>query len=340
MFKAFQYEITKEWYGGMGMDFSVLMPVIISFAICVILCPIMIPFLKKVKIGQQVRTEGPKSHMKKSGTPTMGGIIILLSITATSVFYIGSFKEIIPVLFTTVGFGLIGFLDDYLKVVMQSSTGLKVWQKLFGQIIVTGIFAFYISRYTDIGTAMLIPFTGGFDGGKYLNTTYLNLPLLFFVVLGTVNGANFTDGLDGLASSVTLMIATFFSVVAISTHSGISPITCAVAGSLLGFLLFNVFPARVFMGDTGSLALGGFVAASAYVLRLQLFIIIVGLVYLIEVLSVIIQVGYFKLSGGKRIFKMAPIHHHFELSGWKETKVTAIFSIVTAVMCLVALIGL
>jgi phospho-N-acetylmuramoyl-pentapeptide-transferase len=322
------------------MDFSVLMPVIISFAICVILCPIMIPFLRRLKFGQQVRTDGPKSHEKKTGTPTMGGIIILLSVTITSVIYIGKQKDMIPVLFATVGFGLIGFFDDYLKIVMQSTTGLKPWQKLFGQIFVTGIFAYYLRNYTDIGTTMLIPFTGGFLGGKYLDTTYFYIPLLFLVMLGTVNGANFTDGLDGLASSVTLLIATFFSIVAIGIHSGISYITLAATGSLLGFLLFNVYPARVFMGDTGSLALGGFVATSAYMLRMPLFILIVGLIYLIEVLSVILQVGYFKLSGGKRIFKMAPIHHHFELSGWPETKVVAVFGILTAILCLIALMGL
>ncbi len=322
------------------MDFKILMPVLISFTASVVLCPVLIPFLKRLKFGQFVRDDGPESHLKKSGTPTMGGIIILLSIIITSLFYIGKYPDMIPVLFSTLGFGLIGFLDDYIKVVMKRSMGLRAWQKLVGQILVTAIFGYYLVNYTDVGTTVLIPFTGGFNGGSYLDTSYLFIPLLFLVVLGTVNGANFTDGLDGLASSVTLLIATFFSVIAIGTKSGISPITCAVAGSLLGFLVYNVYPARVFMGDTGSLALGGFVAASAYMLRMPLFIIIVGLIYLIEVLSVIIQVGYFKLSGGKRIFKMAPIHHHFELSGWPETKVVAIFSIITAVLCLVALMAI
>lgn len=322
------------------MDFKILMPVLLSFTASVVLCPVLIPFLKRLKFGQFVRDDGPESHLKKSGTPTMGGIIILLSIIITSLFYIGKYPDMIPVLFSTLGFGLIGFLDDYIKVVMKRSMGLRAWQKLVGQILVTAILGFYLVNYTDVGTTVLIPFTGGFNGGSYLDTSYLFIPLLFLVVLGTVNGANFTDGLDGLASSVTLLIATFFSVVAIGTKSGISPITCAVAGSLLGFLVYNVYPARVFMGDTGSLALGGFVAASAYMLRMPLFIMIVGLIYLIEVLSVIIQVGYFKLTGGKRFFKMAPIHHHFELSGWPETKVVAIFSIVTAVLCLVALMAI
>lgn len=322
------------------MDFTILMPVIISFTFSVILCPVLIPFLKRLKFGQFVRDDGPESHLKKSGTPTMGGIIILLSVTLTSLIYIGKYLDMIPVLFSTVGFGLIGFLDDYIKIVMKRSMGLKAWQKLIGQVLVTAVFGYYLVNYTEVGTRMLIPFTGGFLDGKYLDTTYLFIPFLFLVVLGTVNGANFTDGLDGLASSVTLLIATFFSVVAIGTKSGISPITCAVAGSLLGFLVFNVYPARVFMGDTGSLALGGFVATSAFMLRIPLFILIVGLIYLFEVLSVIIQVGYYKLSGGKRIFKMAPIHHHFELCGWPETRVVAVFSIVTAILCLIALMGI
>jgi phospho-N-acetylmuramoyl-pentapeptide-transferase len=236
----------------------------------------------------------------------------------------------------TIGFGIIGFMDDYIKVVMKRSMGLRAWQKLLGQILVTAIFGYYLVN-SDIGTKMLLPFTGGL----YLELPYyLFLPLMFIVILGTVNGSNFTDGLDGLESSVTVLIATFFTVVAIGTKSGLSPITGAVAGSLLAFLLYNVYPANVFMGDTGSLALGGFVAAVAYMLQMPLFILIVGLIYLVEVISVMLQVSYFKLTGGKRIFKMAPIHHHFELMGWSETRIVAVFSIITAILCLVALIGI
>ena len=183
---------------------------------------------------------------------------------------------------------------------------------------------------------MLIPFSGG----KYLSLSWVAVPVLFLAVIGTVNGVNFTDGLDGLASSVTVLVATFFSVVAVGNGSGIQPITCAVVGALLGFLLFNVYPASVFMGDTGSLALGGFVAATAYMMQMPIFILIVGLIYWIEILSVMIQVLYFKKTGGKRFFKMAPIHHHFELCGWSETRVVAVFSIITALLCLVAFIGL
>ena len=191
-------------------------------------------------------------------------------------------------------------------------------------------------KYSGVSLAMLVPFSGG----KYWDIGWVAIPLMFFVVIGTVNGTNFTDGLDGLASSVTIMVATFFSVVAVGMNSGIEPITCAVVGALTGFLLFNVYPASVFMGDTGSLALGGFVAGTAYMLQMPIFILIVGLIYLVEVLSVIIQVTYFKKTGGKRIFRMAPIHHHFELGGWSETRVVAVFSIVTAILCLIALLAL
>lgn len=315
---------------------TVAVPVIIAFAISVVLGPVVIPFLRKLKVGQTERDDGPQSHLKKSGTPTMGGILILGSVILTSLPYIRSYPRIIPILFLTVGFGLIGFLDDYIKVVLKRSLGLTPMQKMTGQIVVTGIFAYYLLHYTDVSLAMKIPFLSG----RTIDFGILDLPILFFVVIGTVNGTNFTDGLDGLASSVTIMVATFFTVVAIGTGSGIEPITCAVVGSLLGFLLFNVYPARVFMGDTGSLALGGFVAACAYMMQMPLFIVIVGFIYLIEVVSVILQVGYFKATGGKRIFKMAPIHHHFELCGWSETRVVAVFSIVTAILCLIGLLAL
>ena len=318
------------------MDYKVFIPVLISFALCVIMGPVIIPILRRLKMGQTEREDGVKSHLKKTGTPTMGGVIILLSIVITSVFYIKDYPKILPILFVTLGFGLIGFLDDYLKVVMRRSDGLYPKQKMALQIVVTAIFAFYILKFTDVSLAMLLPFSGG----KYLNIGWLAVPVMFIAVIGTVNGVNFTDGLDGLASSVTVLVATFFTVVAIGTKSGISPITCAVVGALLGFLLFNVYPASVFMGDTGSLALGGFVASTAYMLQMPIFIIIVGLVYLVEVVSVIIQVTYFKKTGGKRFFKMAPIHHHFELCGSSETKVVAVFSIITAILCLIALMAM
>ncbi len=313
----------------------VVIPILISFALSVIMGPFVIPFLRRLKMGQTERVDGVQSHLKKAGTPTMGGVMILGSVVITSLFYVKDYPKIIPVLFLTVGFGLIGFLDDYLKVVMKRSDGLFPKQKMALQIVVTAIFAYYVVKIANIPLTMLIPFSGG----KYLDIGWLAVPLLFVAVIGTVNGTNFTDGLDGLASSVTVLVATFFTVVAVGTQSGIEPITCAVVGALLGFLLFNVYPASVFMGDTGSLALGGFVAGAAYIMQMPLFIIIVGLIYLVEVASVIIQVTYFKKTGGKRIFKMAPIHHHFELCGWSETRVVAVFSIITAILCLIALMG-
>lgn len=318
------------------MNQTVILPVIISFAISALLGPVVIPFLRRLKVGQTVRGEGPKAHLKKNGTPTMGGILIMIAVVVTSLFYVKDFPKIIPILFLTLGFGLIGFVDDYIKVVLKRSMGLKAWQKMLGQFIVAGIFAYYLTNYTDVSLAMKIPFLSN----QYLDFGIFNIPVMIFIVVGTANGTNFTDGLDGLASSVTVIVATFFTVVAIGTGSGIEPITCAVVGALLGFLLFNVYPASVFMGDTGSLALGGFVAATAYMLQMPLFIPIVGFIYLAEVMSDILQVSYFKMTGGKRIFKMAPIHHHFELCGWSETRVVAVFSIVTALLCLVAYAGL
>ena len=317
------------------MTYDILIPVIAAFAITAVLGPIVIPFLRRLKVGQTERKE-LASHLKKNGTPTMGGIMILAAIVITSLFYVRDYPKIIPILFMTVGFGVIGFLDDYLKVVLRRSDGLLAWQKMLLQIVLTAVFAYYMVNYSGVSLTMLIPFSGG----RYLDAGWLTIPILFVAAVGTVNGTNFSDGLDGLASSVTIMVATFFSVVAVGTDAGIAPITCAVVGALLGFLLFNVYPASVFMGDTGSLALGGFVVSTAYMLQMPLFILIVGLIYLVEVLSVILQVTYFKLTGGKRIFRMAPIHHHFELGGWSETRVVAVFSIITAILCMIALLAM
>lgn len=312
----------------------------IAFAISAVLGPIVIPFLRRLKVGQTERKE-LASHLKKNGTPTMGGLMILASIIITSLFYVKDYPKIVPILFMMVGFGIIGFLDDYLKVVLRRSDGLLPWQKMLLQLVVTTVFAVYMWKYSGISLSMLIPFSGG----KYLDIGFWAIPLMYLAVIGTVNGVNFTDGVDGLVSSVTIMVATFFSVVAIGNNAGIEPITCAVAGALLGFLLFNVHPASVFMGDTGSLALGGFVAATAYMMQMPLFILLVGLIYLVEVISVMLQVSYFKYTRkktgeGKRIFRMTPIHHHFELGGWSETKVVAVFAITTALLCMIALLGL
>lgn len=321
------------------MNYEVVIPVLLAFTVSAVLGPFVIPFLRRLKVGQTERKE-LESHLKKNGTPTMGGIMIIAAIVVTSLFYVKDYPKIVPILFMMIGFGVIGFLDDYLKVVLRRSDGLLPWQKMLLQIVVTTIFAVYMVQYSDVALTMLIPFSSG----KYLNIGWAAIPLMYLAVIGTVNGVNFTDGVDGLVSSVTIMVATFFSVVAIGTNAGIEPITCAVAGALLGFLLFNVYPASIFMGDTGSLALGGFVAATAYMLQMPLFILIVGLIYLAEVISVMLQVSYFKYTKkktgtGKRIFRMTPIHHHFELGGWSETRVVAVFSIVTALLCMIALLG-
>ena len=320
----------------MNIYIAIAIPVIISFLISVALGPVIIPFLRKLKFGQTVRDDGPQSHLKKNGTPTMGGLIFLISVIVTSCIYVKDYPQIIPILFVTVGFGVIGFLDDYIKIVLKRSEGLTPSQKMLGQILVTGVFAVYMYKFSGISMEMIVPFFKNVT----LDLGFLTIPVMFLAIIGTVNGVNFTDGLDGLATSVTVMVAIFFGVVALGVGSGVWPIACAVIGALVGFLLFNVHPASVFMGDTGSLALGGFVAAIAYMLQMPIFILIVGLIYWIEIFSVIIQVGYFKISHGKRIFRMAPIHHHFELGGWSETKVVAVFTIVTAMLCLSGLMAL
>ncbi len=317
------------------MKTELIFPMLIAFIISVILCPVIIPFLVRLKFGQFVRHDGPKSHLKKAGTPTMGGVIIIAGILITALFYFDTNPEIIPILFVTLAYGAIGFLDDFIKIVMKRSLGLKAYQKIIAQFIIAGIYSYYLLHFTDIGTEILIPFTDG----KVLDLGAFYIPFVVFVIVGTVNSVNLTDGLDGLASGVTVLVATYFTIVCLAINSQIYPITGAAVGSLLGFLLFNTYPARVFMGDTGSLGLGGFVAATAITLKIPILLLVVGLIYVVEAVSVILQVGYYKLTK-KRIFKMAPIHHHFELIGWNETKVVAVFAIITAIMCLVGFLGL
>lgn len=266
----------------------------------------------------------------------MGGIIILLSILLSTLPFLHRFPEGIPVLCVTFGFGWIGFLDDFIKVVLRRSKGLSAFQKFLLQFLLTAGFWYYLYEVCGMDFLMRIPFSNG----KSLSLGALSIPVFFFIVIGTVNGVNLTDGLDGLAASVTLMVAMLWLIISVFWHEGLFPVTGAAAGALLGFLLFNVHPASVFMGDTGSLALGGFVAACAYLMDLPLLLPMIGIVYVIEVLSVIAQVVYFKVSGGKRLLKMAPLHHHFELCGWEETRIVALFTIITAVMCIVALLGI
>ena len=316
---------------------EIFLPAFISFALTVLLCPIFIPILHRMKFGQFIREEGPESHLKKAGTPTMGGIVMLAAFTVSSLAYMLNEPQIFPVILLTVGFGFIGFLDDFIKLAKKRSLGLRAWQKLGLQIVLTGYFAYVImSDYPEL-TQIIIPFTGG---QVAWNLGVLFVPFVFVAVLGTVNGANFTDGLDGLATSVTVVIAMFFAIFSLRVESPVYLTAMIMIGTLLGFLIFNTYPAKVFMGDTGSLALGGFVAAEAFMLKVPLFIIIVAFIYLAEILSVMIQVSYFKITHGKRIFKMSPIHHHFELSGCEETRVVAMFTVVTILCCFIGFIAL
>ena len=316
---------------------EIFLPAFISFAITVLLCPIFIPILHRMKFGQFIREEGPESHLKKAGTPTMGGIVMLAAFTVSSLAYMLNESQIFPVILLTVGFGFIGFLDDFIKLAKKRSLGLRAWQKLGLQIVLTGYFAYVIMNDYPELTQIIIPFTGG---QVVWNLGILFVPFVFIAVLGTVNGANFTDGLDGLATSVTVVIAMFFVVLSLKIGSPVYLTAMIMIGTLLGFLIFNTYPAKVFMGDTGSLALGGFVAAEAFMLKVPLFIIIVAFIYLAEILSVMIQVSYFKITHGKRIFKMSPIHHHFELSGFEETRVVAMFTVVTILCCFIGFIAL
>ncbi len=319
--------------------------ILVSFGIVIALNPIVIPLLRRLKFGQTIREEGPKSHQKKSGTPTMGGVIFLFSITVVSLILIIGFKcyDILPVLLLTLGFGLIGFIDDMIIVIAKRNEGLTEIQKFAAQILVTAVFCFYLVK--KVGTSITIPFAYGVE---WKMPIWLFIIFVFIVVVGTVNGANFTDGLDGLATSVTIVIAAFFMVAARRiglVGKGYMAFSGTVVGSLLGFLTVNSYPASIFMGDTGSLALGGFVAGMACVMRMPLIIILVAFIYLIEVISVMLQVTYFKFTKkkygeGRRIFRMAPLHHHYQEGGQSETQVVNRFTIVTFILCLVAFLGI
>jgi phospho-N-acetylmuramoyl-pentapeptide-transferase len=313
-----------------------LLPSIVAFAIAVLIGPYVIEMLRRLKAGQTEREEGLESHQKKTGTPTMGGVIFLLPVVVIGIFYGASHKEVIPVLILTIGFGIIGFIDDYIKVVRKHNQGLLPWQKILGQLIVTILFSAYVQNFTDISLGMRVPFTS-----IVLDFGIFNIPVLFFIALGTANGTNFTDGVDGLCASVTAVVAAFFAVAGMHYGAtGAEVMSSAMVGALLGYLVYNVYPGKVMMGDTGSLAIGGFVTGIAYVMQMPVFIVIVGFIYAFEVISVILQVSYFKITHGKRIFRMAPIHHHFEKGGWSETRVVNVFTTVTILLCLIAYAGL
>lgn len=313
----------------------ILAPLVISFIFSLILGPIFIPILHKLKFGQNIRKEGPKSHQKKAGTPTMGGIIFFISVAATILIMGPSFTDPkMIILYSFLAFGFIGFLDDMLKIIHKDNLGLKAGQKMILLLIFSVALAVY--GYKNIGTDILIPLGSGFK----LNLGLLYIPFVIIYYAAVTNAVNLTDGIDGLATSVTIIVLTFFTIVAFKTgQKDVAIFSIALCGALLGFLKYNAFPAKIFMGDTGSLALGGAVGTIALMLKMELWVVIVGLMYVVETLSVIIQVTSFKMTG-KRVFKMAPIHHHFEQCGWSEVKIVTIFSLVTAVLCIIGFIAI
>jgi phospho-N-acetylmuramoyl-pentapeptide-transferase len=312
---------------------ELLLAASVAFAVTLITGPILIPMLRRLKFGQSIRQEGPERHYAKAGTPTMGGVIILLGLVVSTALFAGKSPEVWLALFITLGHGLIGFLDDFIKVVLKRSLGLKARQKLVGQIIMAIALAYIGAVYFGRGTDLWIPLVGAnVDFGP------LYYVLIFFVLVGTTNAVNLTDGLDGLAAGTMIVAAVAYAAIASSFGKTDLAVFCvALAGACLGFLRYNAYPARVFMGDTGSLALGGALASVAVLTKTELLLVIVGGVFVVEALSVIIQVISFK-STGKRVFRMSPIHHHFELGGWSETKVVRTFWLAGAFCGAIALI--
>ncbi len=326
----------------MKLDTKILL---ISFAISVILGFIIIPILKKLKVGQIERDDGPKSHLKKQGTPTMGGIIIIISmiitITGTYIYLITNGQlelanKLIPMTILIIGFGLIGFIDDFKKLVLKNTEGLKPSYKMLGLLIISTAYVIYLIQGLQLGTQTYIPILK-----MYIDIPiYLYIPFAILVILATTNAINLTDGIDGLSSSICVIIITSLVIAGIIFNVlEVSIFGSAVIGSVLGFLMFNLHPAKVFMGDTGSLLLGGVISGMALYLKMPLILIIIALVPVLETLSVIIQVTYYKKTG-KRIFKMAPLHHHFELLGWRENKVVIVFSLITLFTCVLGVMSI
>lgn len=316
------------------IDPKIVMAIVISFIVASILGPIIIPLLHKLKFGQNIRQEGPKSHLKKAGTPTIGGLIFIFATIITMFIMVRNpTDEAMIALYSFVGFGFVGFLDDLLKIIKKKNEGLTSGQKMILLLIVSGFLTWYAYEY--IGSSINIPFLSG-----QINLGLIYIPFAMFYFAGVTNAVNLTDGLDGLATSVTVLVTTFLGIISYNLgHISLAIFCVSLAGALLAFLRFNAFPARVFMGDTGSLALGGAVAMVALILKMPLILVLIGIIYVVETFSVILQVASFKLTG-KRIFKMAPIHHHFEQLGWSETKIVSVFSIITVVFCFIAFASL
>ncbi len=313
----------------------IVFPMILAFAVSYLSGKKLIPFLRKIKAGQTEREDGPQSHLKKTGTPNMGGLMILLGFGVACISAAFRQPGVLPIVFLTFGFGAVGFADDYLKVVKKRQMGLSAKQKMLLQLGIGFLFTVYMRFGHSIPLALKVPFFPG----VILHLGYIGVPFLLFVLIATVNGTNLNDGVDGMSSCVTIAVALFFTISALMTKTPVTAAGGAMIGALLGFLIHNAHPAKVFMGDTGSLALGGFVTGIAYMQQFGLMIPIVGFIYLLEVVSVIIQVVYYRKTGGKRFFRMAPIHHHFELGGWSEVQVVAVFTIVTVLLGAAALLG-
>ena len=326
------------------MNFRMIM-IIASFAVTVILSFIIIPILRKIKIGQIEREDGPESHFKKQGTPTMGGIIFMISIIlcVTGVYiYLHAVgqtqiaQNLLPMLCLTIGFGIIGFIDDYKKLVLQNTKGLRPSHKMLGLLIISVAYTLFIVNFSNVGTETFIPFVK-----KYVELPLaLYIPFAIIVILATTNAINLTDGIDGLSSSVSSIIIACLTAIAVTQgKTEVIIFGSVVIGSILGFLMFNLHPAKVFMGDTGSLFLGGVISGLALYLKMPLLLLIIALIPILETLSVIIQVVYFKKTGN-RFFKMAPLHHHFELSGWSENKVVIIFAVITLLVCIIGIFAI
>jgi len=326
----------------LGTPFLISVQVIaftITFILALLMGPILIPVLKKLRFGQTVRGDGPATHLKKTGIPTMGGFIFLIPLILMTVFYGGRYPEMFALTLATLGFGSVGFVDDFIKVIRKRKDGLNWKQKTLGLLLVATAFTIYTVYFSGLGTDIIYPFSG--VDSTFALPTWLFIPFTIVLLYFATNSVNLTDGVDGLAAGITLIIMVFFTIVAMTRGEWdyIKIFSSIIAGGCLGFLAFNMHPAKVFMGDTGSLALGGAVGAIIVMTKMPWILFVAGVIYVIESLSVIIQVVSFK-TRGKRVFKMAPIHHHFELSGWKETKVVTVFWIVTIVCCFIGFLTL
>lgn len=316
---------------------------ILAFLISAVLEKILIPFLKKLKVGQSERYDGPRSHLRKQGTPTMGGIVMMIVLAIFLIVFcilnrnnFELIKIVLAVGLTSLGFGLVGFIDDFKKVVLKNTEGLNPKLKMFGLLIIATAYTVFLVNFTDIGTQIKIPFTD-----ILINLPiYIYIPFTIFVMLGTTNAVNLTDGVDGLNGSVSAIMMTALSIISLKLgNETLSMLTSVVAGSCIGFLIYNFHPAKIFMGDTGSIFLGGVLASTAIYLKNPLILVIIAIIPVLETLSDIIQVIHFRRTG-KRLFKMAPLHHHFELSGWRENRVVAVFSIVTLIASVVGIFSI